>query len=387
MRRALRRRLRHVAEISGGLLVANAGDSISAFVISVFLGFIKGNTYILALLPALSALRGSNATSMAARVTSSLYIGDVPARVRAILSREAARTFTAGLLATLYVALLVWVSVGFRIRLPLLVVTGILSAVVALLFIIPSTAMLAVLGFRHGFNPDNYMASVITVLGDAITVPSLVLAAMVAQHLGGFLAGGAILAAYLVLAGSFTLLLGYPPHRRVLGETLTALLLVGVIESQTGSLLDRHTSELIGLGVLPIVPSLMEDIGAALSVYASRTTTLLHLASLSDAVRETPYVLAEVAVGSIPAVFTLAGVGYLFGAHIAGLRVGFSFLLGEIAVLWGLLLVVFLPVVLGLVYVAVKANLDPDNFTVPLITSLVDVSTVPTILLVARLIH
>ncbi len=380
-----KRFVRHSAEITGGLMIANIGDSINVFLMSIFLSFLTRHKYLLALLPALSALRGSNATSMASRITSSLYLGSLKPKVSEIVRREYLRILSLGLLASLYAATLVWITTEFSFSPRVLVGVGEITAIIALSILVPVTGALAVYGFRAGLNPDNYLASVLTVLGDMTSIPSLVLAGLIMGVDPRHDTLVSLVLTYVGLVIVFSTLIGWPKHRRVIGETLTALLMVGLIESQTGALFDKYSSILVSLGVIQMVPSLMEDIGASLSVYAARATTLIHFGGFEETARATPGILAEVIAGTLPAVFVLSGIGYM-SLQVAQLSASFQFILSLVFVLWIGMLLLYVPLVMGLAYFAVRLGLDPDNFTIPLITSIVDVSTIPFIILISKII-
>jgi len=351
---------------------------------SVFLGLLVAKPYILALIPVLAALRGSVMTSMASRVTSRLYLGLLPPRAGRILAEEAPRTVALALIASAYASLLIAAqSPGHALE---SIPAAVISAGLALLVLLPLTLLVVVAGFRRSLDPDNYVAPILTVLGDVSTVPSLVAASLLVERgrLEDALLATAALYSSLTLA--FHVLLARPRDRRVIGENLASLILVGLIESGTGGLLSRYRGLLISIGLLHMAPSMMEDVGAALSVFASRLTTQTHLAGFSGAARSGPGILAEVLLGSAPSMVALAGIGTAT-AHIAYGGASYTYMLGAVALVWTGLLLALVPLVLLVVWLSTRLGLDPDNVVIPILTSIVDLSLIPfTILLVPRVL-
>ncbi|MCE4624553.1 MAG: magnesium transporter [Desulfurococcales archaeon] len=363
-----------MAEISGGLLTANAGDALNSFLLGFFLPYLLKNPVLIALLPVMAAVRGSIMTSMASRLTTALHLGAAEPRIGELLGRETGRTLTLALASSLYVGILVSFMTLYS---PYQTVsTAAYSALLALLFLLPVTVLVIVVGFRYNLNPDNYVAPVLTVLGDVSTVPSLVAVSLVIEGRADVELLLAVTAAYIGLSSLLYYALTGGESRRVVGEGLLSLILVGLIESGTGGLYDRFTAALVGLAVIHIVPSLMEDIGASLSVLASRMTTDLYLSGFEYAVKRSLVGLTEVVLGSLASMVVLSTIGVAAGS-VAGFDVGLAYMFKVIAFSWLGLLALLIPLVLLLVWVSVRIGLDPDNIVIPLITSIVDLSVIP----------
>ena len=375
----LKKSAKHVSEIAWGLLGANMGDALNIFFMSVFATLLLDKPYLLALIPSLAALRGSIATSMASRVTTSLYLGQLRPKVKEILYRESARTTVLGLSSSIYAGIIVGLIAGYSVF-TTASAAG-FSALLALLVLLPVTGLLAVAGFRLGLNPDNYMAPLLTVLGDITTVPALVIVSYFIGVNRGVDALLTLLLVYATLAVMIALAYTNRNHRRVIVEGLLALLLVGLIESVTGGFFAGYSTLLAAIGVLHMVPSLMEDIGASISIYASRASTTLHIEGFEESLKKTPRIIAETYLGSIPAMITLSTIGYL-ALGIAGLQATYIFILKTTFLLWTTMLLALSLIVLVLIWSSQRIGLDPDNIVIPLITSLVDMTTIPWLVII-----
>ncbi len=383
IKRGLREAVKQTLEVAGGLLTANAGDLANTYLMSLFLAFLLENKYLLALIPIMAALRGSVATSMSARVSTRLYLGVFPPVAKRILNVELKRTVALSLLSSLIAGIIISLLTLYPST--LMVGAGVLSALLAILVIIPIAVVIVVVAYRNDLNPDNFTAPILTVVGDITTVPTLVISALLITNLpNGEIAVG-LFAAYLAVTYSIYAYITGRNDRRIITENMISLLIVLSIESGTGSLLSGYSAALFTLGIIHLVPSIMEDVGASLAVLASRLTSEMHLMGLEDSIKRMPYSLVIIVVGSLPSMTILSTIGYLT-AGIAGVHVQLGFLLKTIAATWLVLLGLISLVVILLVWLSVRIGLDPDNVVVPMVTSIVDLSVIPVILLLSRIV-
>ncbi|MCE4625682.1 MAG: magnesium transporter [Desulfurococcales archaeon] len=386
-RRLLRRptlrafELRGAAQVAGGLAVANLGDVFNILLLAYFTPFLTGHPEALALLPNLAAMRGAIITSMASRVSTSLHLGTVEPSTRRVLARELLGLVALAMATSLYAAFLVALLSGYSF--PLEETIAVISGIIAILFLAPFAAYIATMGYQRGLDPDRYMAPVLTVVGDISTAPTIVGVAVLIEHYSVprivFLS---IVLAYTTVTITAAYLLRVRRARRILLESLAALLVVGVFESYAGDFLVGYSHTLLALGVMHAVPSIMEDVGAAASVAASKLSTLSHLYGFTSSAKYLPSVVAEVVLGST--------TGFLILSLIAFLTEGLA---GSHAPFLTVLTVVFLGGLLGtlvfslvgylLVGGSIYLNADPDNVVIPLLTSIVDASTIPLLVLVA----
>jgi len=373
---------RRPLEVAGGLLAANVGDAANILVVSALLDALLAAPAALALLPGLAALRGAIATTMAARASTALHLGLLPPRARAVLAAEARRVAAlaaatsvyAGALAALASGAGVWESVAIAF----------VSGAASMALLAPSAAWLAAVGYRRGLDPDSFLAPVLTILGDLSTVPTLVGAALLFSAAGGepivALAG-----AYVSVALVYAVASGGGRDARVVLESLWVLALVGALEAVTGGLLLSNADRLAALGVLHAVPSVLEDLGAAAAVTASTMSTLVHLEGPARALEKAPAKVLETVIGSIPALTVLAAIT-VAAAPLAGATADPASVARLLVAGGALLVAAYSALAAAIAVGAHRLGLDPDNVTIPLLTAIVDVLTIPALALLGGLL-
>jgi len=372
---------RRPLEIAGSLLVANAGDLANITLMAYFTVFLIGHPEALALIPSMGALRGAIVTSMAARVSTQLHLGTLEPGTREILSVEGGRVLALAMAAGIYAGIVTSIFTGLPGS--LLVFIAFLSGAAAILVLAPAAAWLAAWGFRKGLDPDSTLAPLLTVLGDMTTVPSLVVVALIAGRAGD---PGVLLASLAFTYATLTILivLARRGHGRVLAEAGAALAMVGVLEAFTGGQLVGYSEALLALGVLHAVPSIMEDVGAASSVLASKLSTLVHLEGPGLLALHAPAKTLETLLGALPSLLVLSAIT-LLTAGLAGVEADAGVVLRLVAGGGVVAILAYSLVAYVLVVASHRLGLDPDNIVVPLLTALVDAGLIPLLLLYSQI--
>jgi mgtE-like transporter len=229
---------------------------------------------------------------------------------------------------------------------------------------------------RFGWDLDNVTAPLVSTLGDVLTLPALWLATgllglgLVTSSLGWVLA---VLAVGALIAGAATSL---PQLRRIVRTSLPVLVLAGLVSGLAGVALERRLDTFSALpALLILVPAHLSSAGALGGILSGRLSSKLLLglapptAMPSRAARED---LAFVAALSVP-VFVVNGVG----AHVvAGLldvsspglvQLVAASLLGGLAAMVVVLVIAYYGTI-----AAVRADIDPDTYGIPVVSSTVD---------------
>ncbi len=326
-------------------------------------------------------MRGAIITSMASRVSTNLHIGTIEPSTSKVLKREFEILLILAMGTSLYAALITSMLTQYSINLEVSI--AVLSGILAILFLAPFASYIATFGFRRGLDPDRYMAPVLTVVGDLSTAPTIVGIAVLVEYFNiSEEVLLSIILSYISVTAFTAFFLRVPGRRRIVIESMIALLIVGILESVAGFFLVGYSATLIGLGVLHAVPSIMEDVGAAASVASSKLSTLTHLYGVRETLKYLPTTLAEVVLGSMGGFLTLAGIAYLTqgiaGAHASILTI-FNI------VFWTGVLGTIIFSIIGylLVGLSVAVKADPDNTVIPLLTSIVDSSVIPLLILLS----
>lgn len=368
-------------------LVALALNSSTSLLAGAVLGSLT-DTFerrpgLLLLVPAAIGLRGNVFGSLGNRVSTSIHAGELQLRLRGstVLGQNvlAAGALTLGMSVVL-VALAALVSVGLglgpTIGLADLALVSVGGGAVASIPVLAATLGLAAGAVRFGWDLDNVIAPLVSTLGDVLTLPALWLATgllgfgLVTSGLGWVLAAAGLL---LLLVGAVS---EQAQLRRIVRTSIPVLGLAALVSSLAGVALERQLVTFAQLpALLILVPAHLSSAGALGGILSGRLSSKLLLglapptAVPSRAARDD---LAFVARLSVP-VLLVNGLG----AHVvAGLMGVDSPGLGQLvgASLAGGLAAMLVVVVIayyGTIF-AVRSDIDPDTYGIPLVSSTVD---------------
>ena len=365
-----KRYLRDTGEITGGLLAANLGDILNISIMALFVVFFSNHPESLAVLPGLANMRGSIYTSMASRVSTNLHLGLYEDKYRAVAKNE----WSHGIALSFSNSIIVGFLAGFfsGISIPLTIAISILSTIISWTVMLPGTIFLSVLFFKKGVDPDKVSAPVITVLGDGITIPSLVAATI----LGHIIVTHPIILTTLTsitLVLVTTILTINRKSRTIFVQTMSSLLLVSIFESITGAILAKWSARILDeKGLLPLYPSFLEDVGAVSAVVAAKTSTMAYLGTAS----RKPYkfsadelvLLLEAHIAMFPTMTILPVINKAYSKTPLADMIITVYIAG--------LLVALIGSILSSILVKATHNkeIDPDNTILPLITGITDLS-------------
>lgn len=368
-------------------LVALALNSSTSLAAGAVLGSLTGTFErrpgLLLLVPAAIGLRGNVFGSLGNRVSTSIHAGELQLRLRrsTMLGQNvlAAGALTLGMsvvLVALAAVISVGLGLGHTIGLADLALVSVGGGALASLPVLAATLGLAAGAVRFGWDLDNVTAPLVSTLGDVLTLPALWLATgllgfgLVTSTLGWALAALAVAA---MVAGAATAL---PQVRRIVRTSIPVLVAAGLVSSLAGVALERRLVTFSALpALLILVPAHLSSAGALGGILSGRLSSKLLLglappsAVPSRAARED---LGFVAALSIP-VFAANGAGAhlvarLLGESSPGLGqlVGAS-LLGGVAAMLVVLVIAYYGTI-----AAVRSDIDPDTYGIPLVSSTVD---------------
>jgi mgtE-like transporter len=367
-------------------LVAQSFNSSTSFVAGTVLVSIT-ETFrqypgLLILVPAAIGLRGNIFGAFGNRISTAIHAGTfrLSARRDTVLGQNilASMVLTAG--ASLLLALAakgLAVATGEQHSIAALdlttisIVGGVLGSIVVLGLTLGVTAG----AVRYGWDLDNVSAPLVGVLGDVLTLPALFLA----TYLIGWTVTP-IIDVVLVVIAVVVLVLGWrsrmPELRRIVRESMPILVIAGCVSAGAGLALEHSFRVFEQFGALLVLaPAHLSTGGALGGVLAGRLATKMFLGtSAPDATPD------REARRDIWLLFLLAVPIYLFngiGAQLVAIGLGYDSpgwldMIGVslVAGMSGLILVVM--VAYYTTVAAVRADLDPDNYGIPAVSSFVD---------------
>ncbi|MFH0837412.1 MAG: magnesium transporter [Candidatus Aenigmatarchaeota archaeon] len=160
-----------LVSIIGGLI---AGVLLAVYIDKLFL--IPG---MLILIPGFLETRGNVSGSMAARLTSGMYLGVV--KVKKIRSKFVRGNVLASFVLAMAVSLVlgivafVFSFIALGIFVPKIIIIPVLAAILANIIEVPLTVFFTFYLFRKGHDPNNIMGPFVTSTGDITSIVSLLL--------------------------------------------------------------------------------------------------------------------------------------------------------------------------------------------------------------------
>jgi mgtE-like transporter len=376
-------------------LAALTLSTLASFVAGLTLGHITNTLTelpgLLVLIPAAVGMRGTIFGAIGARLGTSTHAGlfEVTLDRNGVLYQNIEVALITTFTSALWLAILARLatlafgqrSISIWDFVTISVVGGALGSAFILLF----TIGLSVLSYRRGYDLDAVSTPMVTALGDMGTLPTLFLATFITRNH----AVNAVVAAVCVVVCGYALVRAITtdlkPVRRIVAEMVAVILLTPLLDIAAGAVLQAKEPVLTALpGLLILIPPFVSQAGALGGILSSRLSSKLQLGLITPrGLPESPALLdAGLVIVFGVAIFTFIGAVALVLANLTGLAHP-----GAGTMIVGTLLagVLVLPVVIGVGYylaiVTSRFGLDPDNQSVPIITSLMDLVGVAAVLI------
>jgi mgtE-like transporter len=335
------------------------------------------------LIPVSIGMRGNIFGALSARIGTAIHTGlfEVSADRDGLLYQNiyastlltVATSATMGLLGRAIAGLLGIDTVSVWDLVLVATVAGLISSAIVLAV----TVTLSAAALDRDWDLDSVGAPLITAIGDVVTLPCLLLA----SYLVGIEVITPILGMLCVLLGVVALVRGWstvrPLARRIVRESFPVLCIAIVLDVLAGTIVEPRVEQVFTPfpAFLIVIPGFLENTGALGSLLAARLGSKLHLGAVSPTLRPEPAALLNGTVGLALGitVYTLTGVATLLLSMAIGLdHPGALTFVG--VVLTGGFLATVVAAVIGY-YAAIltfRFGFDPDNHTIPLVTSGMD---------------
>lgn len=379
-------------------------QGLVALVLSTVAGFVAGLTLsgigdtlkalpgLFILIPAAVGMRGTIFGAIGARLGTTNAAGTFEAsfRKQGVLYQNVYVAVVTTFGSSLWLAVLAKVAASAfgksSISLWSLVTISVVGGALGSVFILLVTVGLSILSYRRGWDLDSVSTPMVTALGDMATLPTLYLATFLVRNQ----TVDAVVSAVCVAAAIYATFRAYTVQvsvvRRVILEMTAVILVTPILDILSGVLQEHRLAELTAVPVLLIlIPPFVSQAGALGGIFSSRISSKLQIGVI------TPRGFPEApAVVDVTAVFAL---GVVVFSLIGAIAVGLAALTGQapaspgrVAVAALLAGLIATPITIALSYylaiVTYRFGLDPDNHTVPIITSVMDLAGVACVLFV-----
>lgn len=379
-------------------------QGLVALVLSTVAGFVAGLTLsgigdtlqalpgLFILIPAAVGMRGTIFGAIGARLGTTNAAGtfEVSRRKDGVLFQNVHVAVVTTFGSSLWLAVLAKVAAAAfgktSISLWSLVTISVVGGALGSMFILLVTVGLSVMSHRRDWDLDSVSTPMVTALGDMATLPTLYLATFLVrdQTVNAIVSGLCLLAALYACVRAYTA--SSSIVRRVILEMTAVILLTPILDILSGALQEHRLHELTAVPVLLIlIPPFVSQAGALGGIFSSRISSKLQIGVITPrGLPEAPALVDGTIVLALGAVvFSLIGAIAVGLAALTGRAPASPGRVGIGALVAGLIATpVTIVVSYYLAIVTYRFGLDPDNQTVPIITSVMDLAGVACVLFV-----
>ena len=369
-----------------GLLLMSLMSLVAGIVLGMMTGALESLPGLILLITPAIGMRGNIFGAMGSRLGTALHTGMFSTSLKpySILSQNIYASMINSVLISFALGLMAWgVALLLKIEsigLVEFVLISMIGGIISSFFVLIITVGVAVTGYNRGWDIDNMSAPIITAAGDMVTLPALFLAVILiggnstGYHTILFILFGVLAAACLLL----TIRSGFDIMRGIVYESVPMLLVAGFMSTLAGLIINSRLEGFLMLpALLVMVPLFLEDNNALGGILTSRLSSMLHTGMFDPGIFPGKQIIPNFLLIYIYSlvVFPLVGVS----AYAASILIGIDSP--------GLGSMIFISTSAGLIavtivnlvgyYVAITAHklrLDPDNHSIPMMSSIVDAS-------------
>lgn len=366
----------------GALIISTAVASLAGIYLGAASDLLEIIPGLMVLLPPSINMRGSISGVLASRLSTSMHLGafEVTVSKESVLGENVRASFVMTVLIALVLGIFAYfVSVFLGIdviAITDLVLISVTSGLVSGVIVMAITLIVAVASFRYGLDLDMIGAPTVTTSGDIVTIPILMIMAFAIMELDPALRM-ILFAVIVILAVACTAYSLVVERVRIITKEILPLLiplsLVGTFAGMTYALdLDR----LVAIAALIIlIPPFMGGCGSIAGILCSRLATGMHMGGITPHLLPGREVTGHVittylySLVLLPLTAIIAHSAAVF-MHLQspGLPLLLAIIMGA-----GLLVMTVVNIIAYLTAsISFRYGLDPDNFGIPIITSIID---------------
>ncbi len=367
-------------------LVAHGVSAITGLAAGLMLVALAGTIQklpgLLLLITPSIGMRGNIFGAMGSRLGTAMVLGDFQFSIRkpGPLRDNLIASAPLVVLTAAFLAVSAWVFAGiFNLETmslwDLMVISG-SGAIISSVLVAGFTIAVAAASARFRWDLDSIAAPLVTLAGDFVGVPAIALSVPLAMS--GFVSVGTALALLALGIGSayWVVAIIRGRARRIFAESLPVLALVGLLSLCAGAILQEQQPLLLQYQVfLMILPSFLEACGGFGGMYTSRLSTKIHLGLVEAKFWPQQMALVDATLIYLFAVIIFPLVAIIALIVTTALGAGAPSVLTTLATTISAgLVATTLTLIVG--YYAAQATvrfgLDPDNHSLPLVTSSMD---------------
>lgn len=353
-----------------------------------YTNLVRFRSWSIAIYPTILTTKGVINGILAGRLSTGLHVGLInPSLTKntryyhIILNSQLALSLFIGLL-TSFIALLITSTPLEEFN--LIIFTSLAVQAISLGLINPATSIVAFIAYKRGLDPDIILYPFSSSIADILSTISYVISLMIAFWLNGMIIIHIIgLIAIFILCIVTYRFRNESEYWKTLRESFLAVVTATLIAMISGFFLLQIEKQLEEAPeILIIYPALIDSLGDVAASFGSITTTRLHLglaeAKLSS-IKKQFFDLTQIWCSGLIYYAIYGSIAYLIDRSVKSFFIAVtSFILIS-------------PIIILLAYsVAIltfKNGLDPDNFVIPIETSVADAMLTACIAILIFLLH
>jgi mgtE-like transporter len=381
-------------------LVSGLGDIFAGLIIAISLGIFSSEPWIIALYPGVLSMRGVTGGLFSGRLSTSLHLGTIKTKfygkntksLRLLWGSIAVLTFEGSILLGLVALLFGSVFWGITV-LDGLVIFGTLIATMglSLLVISPLTIAIAFSSFKKGLDPDIIVYPIMSTLADILVTVCYVVALSLSLSMG--VTGQMVVLVTCIVFTCIVLAVAYKSRKeieftRTIKEAIYTMIIVAFIVNVTGSVLSRISKVVSSRPEIYVVyPALLTVIGDFGAIVGATATTKLALGTIDSSFKAIKNHRNQIAGAWIASVIIYVIIAFI--SSVYQLPIGFSVTLNFIVLLLAtnvFAAAFMIWIAFSIAILTFNKGLDPDNFVIPIESSLADTITTISLLVMLSLI-
>jgi len=377
------------------LIIAATADLFAGIFLTTMEDYILLIPGMMILIYSAIGMRGNIFGAMGSRLGTSMHMGTfqmsfkkggvLRSNIESAMALTMAISFAMGLVGWVVVELIF----GGGINIISFIFISLMGGLLAGLVVVAFNIIIAHEGFKRNWNVDDITAPLIAAAGDIVTVPMIFLATWMVLSFDQMLIY--ILCIFLIILTSIVMISVLlrktkrkgrkDEAKRIVIQSTPILIACLFLEIGAGMIIETQTEQMIQYAVLLVLlPAFLNEGNALSGMLTSRLSSMLHLGTLESQSIPPKEASENFEIIYILALVTFAFIGIAaFALHPYDL--GFATVM-MIILLSGFLATTVINFLSYYVAIAaIKFNLDPDDHSIPITSSIMDV--IGTVILVS----
>ncbi|MEM1513752.1 MAG: magnesium transporter [Candidatus Thermoplasmatota archaeon] len=365
-------------EILVALSISTFGDLLTALSMGYFNKSLTLFPALLILIPPAIDMRGNIFSSLGARLGTYLHTGEIsPGKKNPLLKDNISSSFNLTFSMGFFLGFISWIiskKIGLEASFVELILISYLAGLFSAFIMIFLTLNVVFAGYKKGWDPDNITAPIITFAGDVFTLPLLFISLKIVKRID-FKFQFILLLSFIFI--SFLSFSGFKRKnfRKIIIESTPLLIICALLSSASGATLGSQHSELFAIpALLTILPALLEDGGAIGGILAARFSSALFTGEIKAAKKPARKVFGLFAIVHFVAFIEFFSIGIIgYAVNRVFMIEANIFQLIVISVISGQILILIMDFLAYYISIcSFKIGINPDNVTIPILTSIAD---------------